>query len=71
MLKPKPHAKPAPVVTVREVAEMKGVSPQAVHACVQRGTLTSYRSGQTVLILRDGALDAYLAAPPQPNSKPS
>lgn len=58
-----------PVLTVREVAESKGVSPQAVHACVQRGTLTSYRSGRAVLILRDRALDDYLASPPQPNRR--
>ena len=63
--------KPPPVLTIREVASMKGVSPQAVHACVQRGTLTSYRSGRAVLILRDRALDTYLAAPPQPSRKTS
>jgi excisionase family DNA binding protein len=63
--------KPKPVLTIREVADLKGVSTQAVHACVQRGTLTAYRSGNAVLILRDRALEAYLALPPQPNRKPT
>jgi excisionase family DNA binding protein len=57
------------VLTIAEVASLKGVSKQAVHAVVQRGTLTSYRSGKTVLIKRDKRLEGYLATPPQPNQK--
>lgn len=60
-----------PVVTAREVADSKGVSAQAVRACVARGTLNAYRSGGALLIVRDDALAAYLAAPPQPNRKPA
>lgn len=63
--------KPQPVVTVREVADMKGVSVQTVHACVKRGRLTSYRSGRAVLILRDAALASYLAAPAGTNRRAS
>jgi excisionase family DNA binding protein len=61
--------KPPPVVSVREVAEAKGISPQAVRTAIARGTLNSYRAGKTVLVLRDKALEAYLAAPPATNRK--
>lgn len=63
--------KPPPVSSVREVADEKGVTVQAVRAAIGRGTLTSYRTGSTVLVIRDKALDDYLARPAQPNRKGS
>jgi excisionase family DNA binding protein len=61
--------KPKPVLTVREVADTKGVSLQAVRTAVERGTLNAYRSGGSILIRHDKALAAYLAAPPATNRK--
>lgn len=61
-------ATPPPVASVREIAESKGVSPQAVRAAVDRGTVNAYRSAGTVLVVRDAALEAYLATPPQPGT---
>ncbi len=66
-----PKDPPPPVISLREVANQKSVSMQAVHAAAQRGTLTTYKSGGSVLVVRDAALDAYLAAPAQPNRKGS
>jgi len=66
--------KQPPVLTVPEVAAMKRVSQQAVRGAVARGTLTAYRAGRDVLVLRDRKLEAYLAVPPQPgrrNADPS
>lgn len=59
-----PSASPPPVLSVREVAELKDVSVQAAHAAAKRGALTTYRSAGTVLVVRDAKLDAYLASTP-------
>ena len=56
------------VLPPAEVARLKGVSRQAVSTAASRGTLNAVRVGRAVLILRDDALDAYLAAPPQPGA---
>ena len=57
-----PKATAPPVLSLREVAETKGVTVQAVHAAAQRGTITTYKSARTVLVVRDDKLDAYLSA---------
>ena len=53
------------VLTTAEVARLKGVSRQAVSAAADRGALTAFKQGRTVLVLRDDKLTAYLATPPR------
>lgn len=58
---------PAPnVLTTAEVARRKCVSRQAVATAAERGTLTTFKQGRTVLVLQDAKLDAYLASTPRP-----
>lgn len=53
------------VLTAAEVAKQKGVARQAIYQAAERGTLNAVRLGRTLLILRDRALDTYLAQEPQ------
>ena len=57
------------VLPSAEVARRKGVSRQAVATAANRGTINAVRFGRTVLIVRDAALDAYLASPAQPGTE--
>ena len=47
------------VITPSEAAKIKGCTRQGIHAALDRGRLTEYRTGHVRLVVLDKAFDAF------------
>ena len=55
----KPNTMPTSMLSVKEAAEEKGVTVQAIHKAIQRGTLNAEKVGRYYVIHRDTSYRTY------------